>query len=146
MACGNMSAGKSRAESLKKNPAKASSRNCWQMQGRQEPVGFKTISPSLLSAVIRSLTMLDAHYIRENLDAVKANCRNRNVKVDPDRVMQLDDQRKQLIQETQTLQQRANEVAKITGKEKDAAKKQALIAEGRGLRAKVWELEAKGKQ
>src|SRR5262249_5704584 len=90
--------------------------------------------------------MLDAHFIREHLDAVKANCRNRNVKSDPDRVVQLDDERKRLVQETQTLQQRANEVAKITGKEKDSAKKQALIQEGRDLRAKVAELEARGKQ
>ncbi|HMF11692.1 MAG TPA: serine--tRNA ligase [Gemmataceae bacterium] len=90
--------------------------------------------------------MLDAHFIREYLDAVKANCRNRNVKADPDRVVQLDDERKRLVQETQTLQQRANEVAKITGKEKDPAKKQNLIQEGRDLRAKVAELEAKGKQ
>jgi seryl-tRNA synthetase len=90
--------------------------------------------------------MLDAHFVRENLDAVKANCRNRNVKADPERVVQLDDERKRLIQETQTLQQRANEIAKQTGKEKDAAKKQALIQEGRDLRAKVGELEAQGKQ
>src|SRR5258708_40039588 len=89
--------------------------------------------------------MLDAHFIRENLDAVKANCRNRNVKADVERVVQLDDERKRLAQETQTLQQRANEVAKITGKEKDAARKQALIQEGRDLRAKVADLEAKGK-
>jgi hypothetical protein len=26
------------------------------------------------------ILMLDAHFIREHLDAVKANCRNRNVK------------------------------------------------------------------
>src|SRR5262249_37160446 len=90
--------------------------------------------------------MLDAHFIREHLDAVKANCRNRNVKADADRVVQLDDERKRLIQETQTLQQRANEIAKGTGKEKDAAKKQAMIQEGRDLRAKVSELEAKAKQ
>src|SRR5262249_58115969 len=90
--------------------------------------------------------MLDAHFIREQLEAVKANCRNRNVKADPDQVVQLDDDRKRLVKETQTLQQRANEVAKITGKEKDPAKKQNLIQEGRDLRAKVAELEAKGKQ
>jgi seryl-tRNA synthetase len=89
--------------------------------------------------------MLDAHYIREHLEAVKANCRNRNVKADPDRVVQLDDERKRLAQETQTLQQRANEVSKLIPKEKDAAKKPTLIAEGRELRAKVGELEAKGK-
>ena len=90
--------------------------------------------------------MLDAHFVRENLDAVKANCRNRNVKADPDRVVQLDNERKRMAQETQTLQQRANEVSKLIPKEKDAPKKQALITEGRELRAKVGELEAKAKQ
>jgi seryl-tRNA synthetase len=90
--------------------------------------------------------MLDAHFIREHLDAVKTNCRNRNVKADPDRVVQLDDERKRLLSETQTLQQRSNEVSKLIPKEKDAAKKQALIQEGRDLRAKVGELEARSKQ
>ena len=31
--------------------------------------------------------MLDAQFIRDNLEAVKANCRNRNVKADVDRVV-----------------------------------------------------------
>src|SRR5437879_4619970 len=115
-------------------------------RGCHEAASSKTISPCLLSRTFRARTMLDAYFIREHLDAVKANCRNRNVRADPERVVQLDDERKRLVQETQTLQQRANEVAKITGKEKDPAKKQALIQEGRDLRAKVAELEAKGKQ
>ena len=50
--------------------------------------------------------MLDAQFIRENLEAVKANLKNRNVKADVDRVVQLDDERKRLEQQTQTLQQR----------------------------------------
>ncbi|HZT79363.1 MAG TPA: serine--tRNA ligase [Gemmataceae bacterium] len=90
--------------------------------------------------------MLDVHFIRENLEAVKANCRNRNVQADPDRAIQLDDERKRLVQEAQTLQQRANEVSKQIPKEKDAAKKQALIQEGRDLRAKIGELEEQKKQ
>jgi seryl-tRNA synthetase len=90
--------------------------------------------------------MLDAHFIREHLDAVKTNCRNRNVKADPDRVVLLDDERKRLLSETQTLQQRSNEVSKLIPKEKDAAKKQTLIQEGRDLRAKIGELEARSKQ
>ncbi len=90
--------------------------------------------------------MLDAGYIRENLDAVKTNCRNRNVQADVDRVVRLDDERKRLVQETQALQQRANEVQKLTGKEKDAAKKQALIQEGRALREQVAGLETQVKQ
>jgi seryl-tRNA synthetase len=81
--------------------------------------------------------MLDAQFIRDNLAAVKLNCRNRNVKADVDRVVQLEDERKRLVQETQTLQQRANAVAKLTGSEKDEDKKQALIQEGRSLREQV---------
>jgi seryl-tRNA synthetase len=90
--------------------------------------------------------MLDAAFIRDHLDAVKANIRNRNVKADPDRVVQLDDERKRLVQETQTLQQRQNEVAKLTGKEKDPARRQELVAEGKALKEKVAGLEAKLKQ
>ena len=51
--------------------------------------------------------MLDAAYIRDNLDAVKANCKNRLAgHADVDRVVTLDDERKRLISETQVLQQR----------------------------------------
>lgn len=90
--------------------------------------------------------MLDAAFIRENLDAVKANCRNRNVTADIDRIVHLDEERKRLAQETQTLQQRQNEVSKLIPKEKDAATKQSLIQEGRDLRAQVAGLEPLGKQ
>ncbi|MBV9123498.1 MAG: serine--tRNA ligase [Planctomycetes bacterium] len=90
--------------------------------------------------------MLDVLFIRANLDAVKANCRNRNVPADVDRVVQLDDERKRLVQETQTIQQRQNEVSKLIPKEKDPGKKQALIQEGRELREKVAGLEAQAKR
>jgi seryl-tRNA synthetase len=89
--------------------------------------------------------MLDVHFIRENLEAVKANCKNRGVKADPERAVQLDDERKRLVQEAQVKQQRANEIAKSTGKEKDPAKKQELIAEGRKLREEVAGLEVRVK-
>src|SRR5262245_26838056 len=90
--------------------------------------------------------MLDAQFIRENLEAVKSNCLNRNVKADVDRVIHLDDERKRFIQETQTLQQRKNEIDKLIPKEKDAARKQSLIQEGRSLRDKVGALESQSKQ
>jgi seryl-tRNA synthetase len=92
------------------------------------------------------LLMLDAQFIRDNLEAVKTNCKNRNVKADPERVVQLDDERKRLVQETQTLQQRQNEISKLIPKEKDKDKKQGLIQEGRELRDKVGALETQVKQ
>ncbi len=89
--------------------------------------------------------MLDAAYIREHLDAVKANCVNRNVKADVDRVVQLDDERRRFAGETQSVQQRQNEVSKLIPKEKDAARKQELIAEGKTLREKAGVLEKQQK-
>jgi seryl-tRNA synthetase len=85
--------------------------------------------------------MLDAAFIREHLDAVRANCRHRNVPADVDRVVQLDDERKRLVQETQTLQQRQNEISKYIPKEKDKDRKQVLIQEGKDLRSRVAALE-----
>src|SRR5262245_43860143 len=90
--------------------------------------------------------MLDAAFIRANLEAVRANCVNRNVKADVDLVVRLDDQRKQLATSTQKVQQRQNELSKLIPPEKDPAKKQALIAEGKELRAQVGELEKQAKQ
>lgn len=81
--------------------------------------------------------MLDPNYIRANLDAVVANCRNRNVAADPVAVVRLDDERKKVVHEAQLLQQRANAIAKSIPQEKDAAKKQSLIAEGKALRDQI---------
>jgi seryl-tRNA synthetase len=80
----------------------------------------KTYAASPLEA-----PMLDAAFVRQHLEAVKANCRNRlAANAEVDRVVALDDQRKKLISETQVLQQRANEISQLIPKEKDAAKKQ----------------------
>ncbi len=90
--------------------------------------------------------MLDPAFIRDHLAEVKANCRHRNVTADVDRVVQLEDERKRLVQETQRLQQRQNELSKQIPKEKDPAQKQALVQEGRSLREKVAGLETQVKQ
>jgi seryl-tRNA synthetase len=89
--------------------------------------------------------MLDAQFIREHLDAVKANLRHRNVKADVDRVVRLDDERKHLAQQTQTIHQRQNEVAKLVKGEQGKAKRDALIQEGRSLKEQVAGLEEQRK-
>jgi seryl-tRNA synthetase len=86
---------------------------------------------------LEPVLVLDAAFIRDHLDAVRANCKNRNVTADIDRVVALDDERRKALQETQTLQQRQNEISKLIPKEKDAAKKQSLVQEGRTLRDQV---------
>jgi seryl-tRNA synthetase len=91
--------------------------------------------------------MLDAAFIRENLEAVKANCKNRlAANAEVDRVVELDEQRRKLINETQAIQQRSNEVSKLIGPEKDAAKKEQLKAEGKALRERKSAMEAEVKK
>jgi seryl-tRNA synthetase len=90
--------------------------------------------------------LLDVQFIRDHLDDVKTNCRNRNVKADVDRVVQLDDERRRLIQETQKVQQRQNEIAKLTRAAKDATERQALIQEGKTLKEQVAGEEKQLKQ
>jgi seryl-tRNA synthetase len=90
--------------------------------------------------------MLDVQFIRENVDAVKANCLKRNVKADADQVVKLDEARKAKLQQIQLNQQVQNQFSKQIPKETDAAKKQAMIAEGRRLREKVTEIDKELKQ
>jgi seryl-tRNA synthetase len=85
--------------------------------------------------------MLDVHFIRDNLDAVKVNCRNRNVKADADRVVELDNDRRRYEQQLQETQRQANEVAKSIPNEKDPARRQQLIANGKELRSQVGTFE-----
>ncbi|MBL8822840.1 MAG: serine--tRNA ligase [Planctomycetia bacterium] len=89
--------------------------------------------------------MLDAQFVADNLELIRQNCVNRNVKADLDRIPTLVADRKNLVKEVQAIQAKQNELAKSTGKEKDPAKRQALIDEGRGLRTQVGDLEAKQK-
>ncbi len=91
--------------------------------------------------------MLDAAFIRDNTEAVKANARNRlATHAEVDRVVELDERRKKIISETQTVQERANQISKQIGPEKDPAKKQEMIAEGKRLREQKAGMEAEVKK
>lgn len=78
--------------------------------------------------------MLDRKFILDNLDAVRANCHHRGVKVELDRLVELDGQRKAKAAEVQELNRQANEVSKSIGQAKDAAEREARKEEGRRLR------------
>ena len=86
--------------------------------------------------------MLDRKFILDNAELVKENCRNRGVKVDLDRFVALENQRKAKQTEVDEVNRRANEVSKSIGKAKDAAEREARKEEGRLLREKVTVLQA----
>ena len=64
-------------------------------------------------------TLLDLKYIRENVKAVEENTKNRGVEADVGLVVELADRRSDLIQESNELKQRQNEMARSIGRERD---------------------------
>ncbi len=78
--------------------------------------------------------MLDRKLIVENAERIKTNCAHRGVQVDVDRLVELDNQRRQTLTDVEELNRRANEVAKSIGQAKDADEREARKEEGRKLR------------
>ena len=81
--------------------------------------------------------MLDLRFIRENVEAVQENCRNRGVEADVGLVVELSDRRSALIQELNELRQRQNEMAKSIGKERDEEARRRLIGESRAMKERL---------
>ena len=89
--------------------------------------------------------MLDLKYVVTNTEAIKRNCRDRNVSADViddiDRIVALESERRVLLQTVEEVRRRQNEVAQSTGREKDPEKRSALIEEGKRLKSAVSEEE-----
>ncbi len=85
--------------------------------------------------------MLDLKFIREHVEAVAENARNRGVEVDVGLVVELADRRSALMQELNELRQRQNRLAKSVGKERDPEAREGLIAESRSAKERIPEKE-----
>ena len=86
--------------------------------------------------------MLDYRFIKENLDAVKANIAARNMKADADTVVDLFDRRTALVTSLQLLQTKRNDNAKaMKGKLSDDERKR-LIDEGKSIKEDIARSEA----
>lgn len=89
--------------------------------------------------------MLDLHYVRENLDAVKTALRNRNFPAESLEIFaELDAERRRVISETDALNQTRNSSSKEIGALMQAGKRdeaEAKKAEIAGLKDKQSELE-----
>ena len=78
--------------------------------------------------------MLDRRFIVENAASVKSNNINRGVQANVDKLVELDQQRRDALQLVQDLNRQANEVSKSIGKAKNQAEREARKEEGRQLR------------
>jgi seryl-tRNA synthetase len=87
--------------------------------------------------------MLDAGFIRDNLDAVKANCANRLVTVDVDAVVRLDDARKSAQRQFDELKAKQNQITdQIKNAGKDQALREKLVAESKAMKEQLATLDA----
>ncbi len=87
--------------------------------------------------------MLDIRFIKDNLDAVKANVANRNMQADPDLAVRLFDERLAALQALEEKRRRRNEVAQSMKAKLDDSARQALIEEGKRLKDDIASLETR---
>ena len=85
--------------------------------------------------------MLDYRFIKENLDAVKENIKNRNMSADADAVVELYDKRNAVVTKRQELQHRRNENAAAMKGKMDAESRQTLVEEGKRIKDAISEIE-----
>jgi seryl-tRNA synthetase len=85
--------------------------------------------------------MLDKRFILENAQVVQENCNRRGVKVDVDRFVDLESQRRKLQAEIEELSRLANQVSKSIGQAKDDTEREARKDEGRRLREMKEKIE-----
>ena len=85
--------------------------------------------------------MLDYKFIKDNLEAVKENIKNRNMNADADKVVELYDKRTSLVTKQQDLQQKRNENAKAMKQKRDDEKRAELVNAGKKIKDDIQILE-----
>lgn len=86
--------------------------------------------------------MLDIKFIRENIDLIKKNCQNRQIKVDLDRLLVVDQERREQMQKIEYLRARRNQKSKDKPAEADIIKMRVVGEEIKQLETKLTESEA----
>ena len=80
--------------------------------------------------------MLDINFVRENSNKVKIACENRQVKVDIDKLLELDKKRRELLVISENLRAKQNRISK------GGAENKSLINQAKELKEKIKSLEA----
>lgn len=87
--------------------------------------------------------MLDFKFIKDHLDAVKQNIKNRNMAANADEVIRLFNERTALTTGLQQLQKKRNENAAAMKAKLNAETRNALIEAGKALKAEIAAMEEK---
>jgi seryl-tRNA synthetase len=90
--------------------------------------------------------MIDLRELKERKEEIIQNIENRAMKVDLNQIISLQEQRSDILQETESLRQMRNENAKKMKGKLDQETRTALIAEGKALKEQIAEKEESLKQ
>lgn len=90
--------------------------------------------------------MLDLKFIKENIDAVRMNCANRNMSLDLGQFEELSDLRKKSISDLEDVRRDQNDNAKAMKAKLTDDERKALIEKGKELKAKASGLEDAAKK
>ncbi len=86
--------------------------------------------------------MLDLKLIRSQPEEIAENCRKRNVHVDIEKLLELDEQVRQITTEVDSVRQRRNEISKEMKGKIPSDERQPLIEESKNLRNEESEKES----
>src|SRR3990170_3099570 len=81
--------------------------------------------------------MLSLHFIRENPEAVRDAVARRGLTAPVDEILRLDGERRRLLLEAELLKAKRNEAGRRIGATRDAAQRQRLIEEMKGVSARI---------
>ena len=100
---------------------------------------FTTKQFAFLYSLNLDLSMLDIQFIRHNVEAVKKAAQEKLLALDIDKLLELDEQRRLIIGEMDTLRAQRNQMADSM---KDSTKRTPeLISEGKSIKARIKEKE-----
>lgn len=89
--------------------------------------------------------MLDIKFIKENSDIIKAGAKKKNIEVDIDRLIEVDDKRKELLGSVEKKRAEQNTVTNKIAKTEDS-QRDVLIAEMKGLKESIQSEEVELKE
>ena len=90
--------------------------------------------------------MLDIHFIRNNAQIIKDAARKKNIEVDIDELLMVDDQRREILQKVESLRAEQNEAGKNIATADSHEVREQLLAEMRALKIDLQQGEASLKE
>jgi len=85
--------------------------------------------------------MLDIKFIRQNPIKVKEGCQKKQVEVEIDLLLKLDEKRRKYLQEVEDLRAKENQLSNLIEKEKKPERKKELIGKAQVIKKKIKEEE-----